>query len=183
MENSDVIEVKKTYSEWLQECKNKNTNNQTTPQPMPATTEQTSEDHSDLSSTAVPSEQASPELVTIQEKVLLALKITGIVVVALLLIWGVVELLTPKDRLKEPAKVLRDIDSLKKESANLKMSLDRLDSLNNTYLIQVSTLEGRINGVKSTTTIIKDYYKDKSSAAAVYTPLEVDSFFRNRYNY
>ncbi len=53
------------------------------------------------------------------------------------------------------------------------VSLKRLDD----------QIDNQVDNIKEKTTIIREYYHEIGQQAAQYTPTQVDSFFKARYNY
>ena len=59
----------------------------------------------------------------------------------------------------------------------------QIDSVIQAYNSKIGELDIKISNIKEKTTIIKEYYHEVSQAADKFTPNQVDSFFKSRYNY
>jgi predicted phage-related endonuclease len=75
------------------------------------------------------------------------------------------------------------IDALTKANKELVEHQKQLDSTIQVYKNEVKQVDNQIDNIKEKTTIIREYYHEQSVAANNYTPTQVDSFFKARYNY
>ena len=89
----------------------------------------------------------------------------------------------PGKKYKPDPILVHRIDSLEKANNALYEQILKYDSINEVLEAKVSAVDNRIDSVKGKTTIIKEYYREKSQGVAKYTPTQLDSFFKNRYNY
>ena len=103
------------------------------------------------------------------------------IVVGLLLLYGCIYLFTRKDRI--PAELQATIDSLTNANKALIEHQKQIDSTIHVYETQVKEVDDKIGHIKEKTTIIREYYHEQSQAASLYTPTQIDSFFRKRYSY
>jgi predicted RNase H-like nuclease (RuvC/YqgF family) len=84
----------------------------------------------------------------------------------------------------KPDQALIDrIDSLEKVNIALQQQITKYDSINAALESRVHDVDNKIGNIKEKTTIIKEYYRDKKQETSKYTPTQLDSFFRDRYNY
>ena len=70
-----------------------------------------------------------------------------------------------------------------KLNENLRQLVLITDSINYDLQQKVDAVDIRIDGIKEKTIVIKEIHKERSEKAAKFTPNQVDSFFRDRYNY
>lgn len=91
---------------------------------------------------------------------------------------------------KVPAKkeeptdfIKKQVDSLAKANAELQAKHQALDSTSKTYEDAILDLDWKVQNVGRDKTIIKEYYHDRVKEPANYSPKQVDSFFKKRYNY
>lgn len=101
--------------------------------------------------------------------------------VVLTAVYYVVLSATSKSQL--PTDVTKRLDSLQTLSHQLINSQNKYDSLLSEHKKVVTEIDNRIAAIKGKTTVIREYYHDKSQEASQYTPTEVDSFFKQRYGY
>ena len=89
------------------------------------------------------------------------------------------------DKKYKPDQALIDrIDSLERSNLELREGILYLDSVQTSLTQQLSEVDGKIANVQGKTTIIKQIYKEKSDNVRQITkPTQVDSFFKDRYNY
>lgn len=104
-----------------------------------------------------------------------------IFLISLVALYGAIYLFTKKEH--APVELQAAIDSLTKANAILIQRQKQLDSTIKAYDERVSRIDGQISGVKQRTTIIKEYYHDQIQAVGLYNLTQVDSFFKQRYNY
>ena len=108
-------------------------------------------------------------------------KIVLYVIGALVLLYGVIWITTRKPQM--PADIKAIIDSLTNANKQLIEHQKQIDSTINVYETEVNKVDLEINSIKEKTTIVREYYHEVSEQATHYTPTQVDSFFKNRYNY
>jgi hypothetical protein len=101
----------------------------------------------------------------------------------LLIIYYIAPIFTGGDKFKENTEVLKAIDSLKQETIKLEQHQAYLDSLSQEYELKIVDVDDRISNIKSGTTIIKEYHHDRIKNSTNYNSTQVDSFFKDRYNY
>jgi hypothetical protein len=103
------------------------------------------------------------------------------VIVGLFLLYGVIWIATRKPQMPDDLKAT--IDSLNNANKALIVMQKQIDSNIHVYEAEVKQVDHQINNVKEKTTIIKEYYHEVSQQVDTYTPTELDSFFKARYNY
>ena len=72
-----------------------------------------------------------------------------------------------------------DSDSSKAEKAKQL----KIDSSIKVYETEVKAIDFQVDNIKEKTTIIREFYHEKSTAASTYNSTQIDSFFKARYNY
>jgi hypothetical protein len=103
------------------------------------------------------------------------------VIVGLFLLYGVIWIATRKPQM--PANLKATIDSLTNVNKILIEHQKQIDSTIHVYEAEVKQVDYQINNIKEKTTIIKEYFHEVSQQVDHYTPTELDSFFKARYNY
>jgi predicted nuclease with TOPRIM domain len=103
------------------------------------------------------------------------------VLIGLVVIYGMIYIFTPKPQM--PTEYKNTLDSLAKENATLRDKQKQADSAISSYQSQIFDLYYAISNVKEKETVIKEYYHEVSDKVNNYTPTQVDSFFKARYNY
>jgi hypothetical protein len=102
-------------------------------------------------------------------------------VIALVII---INLLTPRVALPEEIKEMQKrIDSLQKNNLELIKKQIDIDSSNANYEQRISDIESRLLDVGQSKIIIQKIYNDKINKSRNATPSDLDSFFKQRYNY
>lgn len=91
--------------------------------------------------------------------------------------------LFPGKKYKPDPTLVHRIDSLEKANVNLQKQILKYDSINAILESKVFEVDNKIGNIKEKTTIIKEYYTEKNQGVAKYTPTQLDSFFKDRYNY
>ena len=108
--------------------------------------------------------------------------IIGIIILIILVAIAVkkkdVEPVSPKEEF-----IQNVIDSAAKDNVDLQAKQTTLDSIAHSIDDKLNILDGKLNKVKNKETIIREYYHDRISKPGTYTPQQVDSFFKDRYNY
>ena len=82
-----------------------------------------------------------------------------------------------------PADINATIDSLTAVNKQLIEHQKQIDSTIAVYEAEVNQIDNQVDNIKEKTTIIREYYHEIGQQAAQYTPTQVDSFFKARYNY
>jgi len=103
------------------------------------------------------------------------------VIVGLFVLYGIIWLATRKPQI--PADIKATIDSLTNVNKQLIEHQKQIDSTIHVYEAEVKQVDYQIDNIKEKTTIIKEYYHEVSQQVNNYTPTELDSFFKARYNY
>jgi len=103
------------------------------------------------------------------------------VIVGILLLFSIIWLSVRQPQM--PKEYKDAIDALTKANKELVEHQKQLDSTIQVYENEVKQVDNQIDNIKEKTTIIKEYYHEQSVAASNYTPTQVDSFFKARYNY
>lgn len=104
--------------------------------------------------------------------------------VVLVIILAVVIFTNLPARKEEPTEFIKkQVDSLAKANAELQAKQAALDSTSRVYQDALIDLDWKVQNVGEKKTIIREYYRDKVKEPANYTPKQVDSFFKKRYNY
>ena len=103
------------------------------------------------------------------------------VIVGILLLFSIIWLSVRQPQM--PKEYKDAIDALNKANKELVERQKQLDSTIQVYENEVKQVDNQIDNIKEKTTIIKEYYHEQSVAASNYTPTQVDSFFKARYNY
>ena len=104
-----------------------------------------------------------------------------IVIGSLILLYGIIWITTRKPQI--PAEYKAVIDSLNNVNKQLIEHQKQIDSAILSYQNQIFDLDYAIGNVKEKQTIVREYYHEVSQQAGSYTPTQVDSFFKSRYNY
>jgi len=86
-------------------------------------------------------------------------------------------------KIEHPDVIKKQVDSLAKANAELQAKQAALDSATKVYEGAIIDLDWKIQNVGRDKTIIKEYYHEKVKEPKGYTPKQVDSFFKKRYNY
>jgi hypothetical protein len=109
------------------------------------------------------------------------IKIALIVIASIIAMYWMIRLFTPKPQI--PAEYKVQLDMLNKSNADLVNKQKQIDSTIAVYNGKIGELDIKISSIKEKTTIIKEYYHEVSQAADKFTPTQIDSFFKKRYNY
>lgn len=75
------------------------------------------------------------------------------------------------------------LDALEKKSQDLLKQQAKYDSTINSQEAYVQELESKVDNIKEKTTIIKEYYTKIQEKVNDYDHEQIDSFFRQKYNY
>lgn len=103
------------------------------------------------------------------------------VIGAVALLYLILIITTAKPQI--PADIKATIDSLSKVNQQLLQKQKQLDSTVNVYKQEVEKVDFQIDNIKEKTTIVREYYHEVGQQAGKYTPTQIDSFFKARYNY
>ena len=125
--------------------------------------------------------QIETQVVTLVTKAKSYVKPVLYIIGALILLYGLIYLFTKKEQM--PAELRATIDSLNKVNIQLVEKQRQLDSAIKNFEIKVQQVDVKINSIKERTTIIREYYHELIQSADKYTPSQVESFFKTRYNY
>jgi hypothetical protein len=108
-------------------------------------------------------------------------KVVLLVISSILLICGLVYLFTPKPQI--PSDLKNSINELVVANKKLIESQNHLDSAITVYESKIEIIDSQINGIKGKTIIINKYYNNLSQQIDHFQPNQIDSFFKQRYNY
>lgn len=103
------------------------------------------------------------------------------VIVGVVTLYFIVQLATCNPKM--PKELKASIDSLTLANKKLMESQQHMDSAIVAYGAEVVKVDSQINHIKNQTTIINKFYGDLGQQVDRYTPSEIDSFFKKRYNY
>jgi hypothetical protein len=108
--------------------------------------------------------------------------VVGIVIVMIL------GMLAIRDGDKKPVSpkdefIQQTIDTAAKANVELQAKQATLDSIAHSIDDKLNLLDEKVSKVKNKETIIREYYHERISQPGKYTPQQVDSFFKDRYNY
>lgn len=109
------------------------------------------------------------------------LKKVSYVLLAVVGLYAVLMIATPKPKM--PAEYKAAIDSLTSVNKALLEKQKQIDSTIKVYQEKVAQVDFQINNIKEKTTIVREYYREVGQQASKYTPTQIDSFFKVRYNY
>jgi len=101
--------------------------------------------------------------------------------VGLFALYGFIFIVSLKPNM--PADIKATIDSLSAVNKQLIEHQKQIDSTIKVYEAEVEKVDFEVNNIKEKTTIVREYYHEVGQQAAQYTPTQVDSFFKARYNY
>lgn len=107
-------------------------------------------------------------------------KTAAYVVVLGILLYYLILIITEKPQMPEDLKT--KIDSLTSVNKNLEKQKDSINILLNNSKLKIDGLEFRLETQKDKIKIIKEYYA-KPIDITIYTPTQIDSFFKQRYKY
>ena len=103
------------------------------------------------------------------------------VVAGLFIMYLMIYLFTPKPQI--PLEYKHALDSLNRISIELVEKQKKSDSIISEYQMKVNEVDLKISNIKEKTTVVREYYYEKQKQIDKYTPTQIDSFFKNRYNY
>lgn len=111
-------------------------------------------------------------------------KTIGIILVvlgSLVLLYFFIQLVTPKPQM--PTDIKATIDSLTNVNKQLIEHQKQIDSTIAVYEDEVNQIDYQVDHIKEKTTIVREFYHEAGQQASKYTPTQIDSFFKTRYNY
>jgi hypothetical protein len=108
-------------------------------------------------------------------------KIGLYIIGGLIVLFGIIWLTTRQPQM--PADIKATIDSLTAVNKQLIEHQKQIDSTINAYEAEVDKVDYELDHIKEKTTIVREYYHEVSQQTEQYTPTQVDSFFKKRYNY
>jgi len=109
------------------------------------------------------------------------LKYVGLGIIGLIVMYYMILLLTPKPQM--PTEDKAKIDALTQANIAIEKRQNTLDSLIGTYQTKIDSIDIELGNVKEKTTIIREYYHEVGQKVDKFTPSQIDSFFKTRYNY
>lgn len=77
----------------------------------------------------------------------------------------------------------KEIKQIQQENKKLLEKQKDIDDFIINYEKEIKQLDYKLSNIKEKTTIIKEYYKEKNKEINNYNINQIDSFFKNRYNY
>ena len=102
-------------------------------------------------------------------------------IIGLFILYGIIWLATRKPQM--PVDLKASIDSLTLMNKKLIESQQHMDSTIMAYEFKLNTIDSQINNIENKTVIVNRYYNNLGQQVDKYTPSEIDSFFKQRYNY
>jgi len=99
----------------------------------------------------------------------------------LIIMYLMIYVFTPKSEI--PLEYKHALDSLNRVNAELIAKQKQIDSAIASYQKQISDLDYTISNIQTKKTEINNYYQILGDKVGKYTPTQVDSFFKARYNY
>jgi ABC-type Fe3+-hydroxamate transport system substrate-binding protein len=95
-----------------------------------------------------------------------------------------VNILTPKVVLPQDTKDLqKKIEDLEANNLELIKKQIEIDSLTAQYDARIEDIEARLTDVGTSRVVIQKIYSDKITKSKTSTPSDLDTFFKQRYNY
>jgi len=104
-------------------------------------------------------------------------------ILGLVALYYTVRLATCKEKFQENKEVLNRIDSLQKVTIQLKEEQQKITARDSSFNESINKIDTKIDSVQVKKTVIENHYHNQSKAIPRYTPTQVDSFFKKRYNY
>jgi UDP-N-acetylenolpyruvoylglucosamine reductase len=111
------------------------------------------------------------------------IKYVLIVIFSIILLYYIINLTSCNPRLKENKEILNKIDSLNKLSNQLKEKQQELDYRDSMFNNAIKDVDFRINNIGKEKIIIREYYNKEKNKIKSYNSIQVDSFFKSRYEY
>jgi hypothetical protein len=103
------------------------------------------------------------------------------VVGGLIMMYLMIYMFTPKPEL--PLEYKHALDSLNRANAELVAKQKQIDSAISVYKNQIDSLDLAIGNIDTKKTEVHNHYQILGDKVGKYTPTQVDSFFKSRYNY
>ena len=103
------------------------------------------------------------------------------IIIGLFLLYGVIWLATREPKM--PIEIKASIDSLTAANKKLIESQQHMNNAISNYELKLNTLDSQIANIENKTVIINRYYNNIGQQVNKYTPTQIDSFFKKRYNY
>jgi hypothetical protein len=110
-----------------------------------------------------------------------SIKLISIIIFVLFITYWMILLLTPKAQI--PAEYKLELDILNKANADLAAKQKQIDSIIAIYKNQVDSVDLVIRSLDIKKTEVNNYYQTLGTQVNKYTPTQIDSFFKLRYNY
>jgi hypothetical protein len=82
-----------------------------------------------------------------------------------------------------PLEYKHALDSLNRANTELIAKQKEIDEVIGKQQLELHGLDDKIGDVKEKTTIVREYYHEVSNKVTQYTPTQIDSFFKARYDY
>jgi hypothetical protein len=108
-------------------------------------------------------------------------KIALYVVGGLIVMYLMIYVFTPKQEL--PLEYKHALDSLNRANADLIAKQKEIDSTISAYKNQIDSLDLAIENIDIKKTEIHNHYQILGDKASKYNTAQIDSFFKDRYNY
>jgi uncharacterized coiled-coil DUF342 family protein len=102
-------------------------------------------------------------------------------IIAAIAIYGTVWIATREPRMPKDMKAT--IDSLTKANAAYQEKQNALSESIDSFKTQVNKVDFEIDNIKEKTTVVKEYHHEIIEKVDHYDPTEIESFFKQRYNY
>jgi len=103
------------------------------------------------------------------------------IIIGLFLLYGVIWLATREPKISIEIKA--SLDSLTAANKKLIESQQLMNNAINSYELKLNILDSQIANIENKTVIINRYYNNIGQQVDKYTPTQIDSFFKKRYNY
>jgi hypothetical protein len=114
------------------------------------------------------------------------IKNISLIIVSVIVLFIIAQFLSiDKDvpKVEVPYELIHRIDSLTAENVKLQTEVKSLDSIVSRYKIQIDMLDSQIVFNQINFDLAKKKAGDKGNKVKSYTPTQVDSFFKDRYDY
>jgi hypothetical protein len=111
------------------------------------------------------------------------LRLVLYVIIGLVALYYTVRLATRKEKFQENKELLNRIDSLQKVTIQLKEEQKKITARDSSFNESINKIDAKIGDVQAKKTVIENHYHNQSKVIPRYTPTQLDSFFKKRYNY
>ena len=108
-------------------------------------------------------------------------KTIAYITLGIALVYVIIQIFNSKPQM--PSEIKDKLDYLTKVTDSLQKKIKQHDLDIQNQEKAIDSIDNQISITKEKTTIIKEYYYEKSKAANNFTPNQLDSFFANRYGY